>query len=220
MTLKAAIFDMDGLMINTEPLQSQAYGAVLHEYGIEPTPYSSGVIQKVGVREDENWEMLKEKYHLNENTKVLIDQRYKVYDALLRKNLHAQPGLEQLLELLATNHIPMGVASSSPLEHIHLVLNGLKIEKYFSAITSSFEVPHGKPSPDVYLKAVEKLSVEPDACIVFEDAESGVTAAKAAGMKVIAVPNEFTKDQDVSKADNIVSSLQDVTWEMIEEIFS
>lgn len=220
MTLKAAIFDMDGLMINTEPLQSQAYEAVLHDYGKEPILYSSGVVQKVGMREDENWKMLKEKYGLDEDIKTLMDKRYKVYHELLQDNLHAQPGLSQLLKLLAANHILMGIASSSPLEHIYLVLKGLKIEQYFTSITSSYEVPHGKPFPDVYLKAAEKMHIEPSSCIVFEDAESGVTAAKAAGMKVIAVPNEFTKDQDVSKADIVVDSLAAITWQLLEKIFS
>lgn len=214
--MQAVIFDMDGLMINTEPLQSKAYEEILREYGKDPIFYPSGVVQKVGVREDENWEIIKKRHTLSENTDVLIQKRQKKYLDLLHKNITPQPGLLALIELLRNHGLKLAVASSSDKNQILLVLNGLNIRQHFSVIISSHEVPHGKPAPDVFIETAKQLQVSSEACLILEDAESGIIAAKAAHIKVIAVPNKFTKDQDVSEANLIVSSLTQITWEKIK----
>lgn len=214
--IKAVLFDMDGLMINTEPLQSQAYEVVLRQYGKDPKFYSTGVIQKVGVREKDNWELIKTAHGLEEDTTVLMTKRGKVYLEILRKNLVPQPGLLHVLKLFKSLNLPMAVASSSVVDHIELVLEGLGVREYFSAVVSGQSVAHGKPAPDIFLEAAKQLGVNPKDCLVLEDAQTGVEAGEAAGATVIAVPNEFTADQDLSSADKIVASLADIDLKMIK----
>lgn len=209
---------MDGLMINTEPIQSKAYEIILKEYGKEPIFYKTGVVQKVGVREKDNWELIKTSHGLEEDTTVLMEKRGKVYLDVIRKNLIPQPGLINLIEMLRKHGIKMAVASSSVLDHIEMILEGLGIREYFEVIVSGQFVPRGKPYPDIFLEAAMKLEVNPADCVVLEDAQTGVVAGKAAGSKVIAVPNQFTADQDMSKADKILSSLEDVTWGIISRM--
>lgn len=216
--IQAAIFDMDGLMINTEPLQSQAYEHVLKSYGKTPQYYPSGVVQKIGVKEKDNWELMKSIYSINEPTDLLIAKRKPVYFQLLQEHVAPQPGLFALLQTLNEHKIPMAVASSSLRYSILLVLKKLNIQHYFGAIVSGEDVTYGKPAPDIFLKASEELKVLPQNCVVFEDAQSGIEAGKAAGMKVIAVPNEFTRDHDFSKADSIVNSLEKITWPMVDNL--
>ena len=217
--IQAAIFDMDGLMINTEPLQSQAYEHVLKLFGKIPQYYPSGVVQKVGVKEKDNWEIMKQMYGITESVDDLVEKRRPVYFELLKENVTPQPGLFQLLSILHEHQIPMAVASSSHKHQILLVLETLNIQHYFSAIVSSEDVTRGKPAPDIFLKAAQELNVQPQNCVVFEDAHSGVEAGNAAHMKVIAVPNDFTRDHDMSKADKIVSSLEEIDWPLIHSLF-
>lgn len=213
---EAILFDMDGLMINTEPIQSKAYEVILREYGKQPIFYNTGVIQKVGVREKDNWELIKTAHGLEEDTAILMGKRGKIYLEILEQNLIPQPGLLDLITMLNTHNIKMAVASSSALDQIEAVLGGLGIRQHFAAVVSGQFVPRGKPYPDMFLEAAKKLAVNPKNCVVLEDAQTGVEAGKAAGAIVIAVPNEFTADQDVSKADLVVSSLYDITWEKLK----
>lgn len=216
--IRAALCDMDGLMINTEPIQSEAYETILKEYGKDPQFYPTGVIQKVGVREKDNWELIKTTYGLEEDITVLMEKRGKVYLKVLKQNLIPQPGLIDLLKLLHSHNVKMAVASSSVLDHIEMILEGLGIREYFDTIVSGQFVPRGKPHPDIFLEAASKLGINPKDCLVLEDAQTGIEAGKAAGAKVIAVPNEFTSDQDMSKADAVVPSLEKVTWELISNL--
>ena len=122
---------------------------------------------------------------------------------------------EELLKLLEGKY-PLGLASSSVRKNIDECLAMLDMTKYFKVILSAADIPRNKPFPDVYLLAAEKLGVDPAECAVIEDADSGVIAGKSAGMKVIAVPNEFTAHMDFSPADVVVDSLSEITIDMIE----
>ena len=128
------------------------------------------------------------------------------------------PGLIELLALFKKNLISMAVASSAPLNQITFILKNLSITDYFQTFVSVEDVKRGKPYPDVFLEAAKQLKVDPKYCLVLEDAESGVKAVKAAGMKVIAVQNNYTANQDHSKADKVVNSLKSVTIEMINSL--
>lgn len=213
--IKAALFDMDGLMINTEPLQSKAYEAVLVSHGKRPQFNAEGVVQAVGVREKDNWELIKKSHDLDHDTEALVEQRTGIYMGILKQNLVPQPGLIDLLGLLKRHGIKMAVASSSTPEHIEIVLAGLQVANFFDAVVSAHTIAHGKPAPDIFLLAAKQLGVDAKDCVVFEDAQSGVEAGRAAGSKVIAVPNAFTKSHDHSKADIVVRSLEDIDWKML-----
>lgn len=214
--LEAVLFDMDGVIINTEPIQSKAFEVVLREYGKQPIFNKTGVIQKVGVREKENWDFIKTVHGLEEDTTILMRKRSKIFLEMLGQKLTPQLGLMDLVLMLDKHHIKMAVASSSAFDHIETVLSGLDIRRYFTAVVSGQFVPRGKPYPDIFIEVAKELAVNPRYCLVLEDSQTGVEAGKAAGAKVIAVPNEFTVDQDISKADLVISSLQDITWEKLK----
>lgn len=213
--IKAVIFDMDGLMIETEHLQSKSFEHVLTNLGIKPEFNQDGVIQIVGVAAKENLKILKEKHGIAQDVESLLKKKQKFYIKLLLQNLKPKKGLFPLLKKLKKKGLKLAIASSSSLEHIKLVLKGLGLSDDFDVIVSGESVPHGKPHPDVFLKAAEKLNVDPGECLVLEDAQSGVEAAFRAKMQVIAVPSKYTKSHDFAKADLIVPSLEKITIDII-----
>jgi HAD superfamily hydrolase (TIGR01509 family) len=120
-----------------------------------------------------------------------------------------------LLEFLS-GKAKMALASSSYRDAVDGVLAGLDIARYFDVIVSGLDVTHVKPAPDIFLKAANDLGVAPSECLVLEDAEKGVIAAHRAGMRCVAIPNEYTRHHDFSKATKICSSLKDVTPELLK----
>ncbi len=216
--IKAVIFDMDGVMIETEPLQSKSFEHVLRNHGVEPEFNKDGVIQKVGVTARDNLVMLKEKHGIDEDVDTLLAQKRAAYDELLRQNLFPKEGLLPLIKTLKEGGLKLAVASSSSLEQIQLVLHGLAVSGHFDGVVSGEDLPRGKPHPDIFLETARKLGIDPIRCLVLEDAESGVEAARAAHMKVIAVPNRYTQSHSFHTADAVVSSLQDVTWPLISRV--
>ena len=215
---RAVIFDMDGVMIESEPIQSLAFEKIIRRYGKDPIFDENGIIQTIGMGAKDNWKILKEKHNIDEDVEVLYELRNEVYPNLLKNELVPKDGLLLLLDMLKTKKLPLAVASSSQPSHIELVLKGLGIRGYFTAIVSGHVVARGKPHPDVFLKAAEMLKISLVDCVVVEDAQVGVEAGKNAGMKVIAVPNRFTAHHDFSKADLTLASLKDITWEVLASL--
>jgi HAD superfamily hydrolase (TIGR01509 family) len=215
--IKAIIFDMDGLMINSEPIQSKAYEEILKEYGKKPILNNEGIVHKVGIKEKDNWKLLCETYNLDESIDVLMQKRSKAYLKLLI-NIEPMNGLMDLLNLLKSNKFKIALASSSIRKHINVVLSKLNIEHFFDAVVSGQDVEKGKPHPDINLKAAKMIQVNPENCLVLEDAQSGVEAAKNGNMKVIAIPNKFTLSHDLSKADLILESLEKINLDIINQL--
>lgn len=216
--LRAVIFDMDGLMIDTERLHHESFKTVLEQYGIKPVPNTQGVIHISGISAEANWEHFKKQYGFNANTQDLTKAKNDTHLKLLQDKVEAMPGLLELLKNLKADGYKVGIASSSIRDHINLIVDRLGIANYFDAITSGEEVSNGKPTPDIFLKAATKLGTDPAQCLVLEDAMNGLHAGKAAGMHVIVVPNEFTQDEDFSAADLRVSSLEELNSERLAAV--
>ena len=216
--IKAVIFDMDGLMIETEHLQSISYEEVIKEYGKKPIINENGIVHPVGITARNIWKLLKDKYSIKEDVEILLSKKQKKYIEILKEQIIAKKGLLKLIKILKAHNIKMAVASSSVLEHIKLIVSKLGVRQYFSVLISSEDLKRGKPYPDIFLKAAQNLDVKPSKCLVLEDAEPGVIAGKRANMKVIAVPNQYTKSHNLSKADLIVDSLEDIKWSTISKI--
>lgn len=208
--IKAVIFDLDGLMIDSEQIQSKAFEEVIREYGRKPVAGQQGIVHKPGFGSDDNWKILKEKYNIQEEIEVLRNKRRKIYRKLLQRNIKPYPGLIQLLKQLKEISIKTAIASSSTLAHILLVIDKLNIKSLIDAIVSRDEVKRGKPDPEIFLKASKKLKIKPDECLVLEDTEVGVLAAKKANMKIFAIPNIYTRDHDFSQADSVFKSLKEM----------
>jgi len=218
-TIKAVIFDMDGLMFDTEPVTSKSYEKLIREYGKEPIFDSkTGLVHQAGLGKVLT-SLIKEKHNIDEDIEVLRQKRRKIFRQILEKEgLEAKPGLLKLLNLFKSKKTKIALASNTSYESIKFNLRKAKISKYFKEIIAGEHVGNYKPHPDIYLEAAKRLGFDPSKCLVLEDSQFGVESGKAAGMKVIAVPNKYTSHQNFSKADLILNSLEDITWETILSI--
>lgn len=209
---------MDGLMVNTEPIQSEAFANTIRAYGKKPVLYANGLVHEIGVRADKNFAVMKAKYGLKETIEVLRKHRRLEYEKLLKKGVQPMPGLLYMLELLKRNTMRMAIASNSPYKPIKLIIDSLRITSYFDVITSGEEVQRGKPDPEIFEKTSQKLQLDPTECLVIEDAESGINGAKRIGMKVIAIPSIYTKHHNFDNADKVYSSIEEITITTIAEL--
>jgi beta-phosphoglucomutase len=142
-----------------------------------------------------------------------------VYRELIQKEIPAVPGLHDLLKSLAADGAKMAVGSSGPIENINLVLDHLGIRNYFSGLVSAHDVTAGKPNPEVFLKAAEKMNLSPACCVVIEDAPPGIQAAHAAGMKCIGLLTSHPSER-VSAADFITENLTGVDTEEVHKLLT
>ncbi len=210
----SVIFDLDGLLVDTEKLHYLAYRMALEEHGcpISETEYAEHWV-RLG-RGIADWV---ESRRLNLDPHAVRARKSEHYLALLRSSLRPMDGALELLDALY-GAVRIGLASSSYRDAVDGVLNGLGIARYFDAVVSGLDVACVKPAPDLFLKAAELLRASPADCLVLEDAEKGVIAAHRAGMRCIAVPNDYTRHHDFSKATRICRSLSEVTPELIRNL--
>lgn len=212
---KAAIFDMDGTMVDTEIIQSKAFEAVLAEFGVTAELTEHGTVQIPGRTSKQMWEFLKQKHHITAEVDDLTAMKRAAAMEALQEDLEPMPGLLELLLDLKHREIVLAVATSSMRDRAEHIMHKIGVAEHFSVAVTAAEVTNVKPAPDSYLEAARALGVDPVECIAFEDTDVGIMAAKAAGMKVVAVPNEYTKRMDFSQADLVVASLENVTFEKL-----
>ncbi|MBI4406530.1 HAD family phosphatase [Candidatus Micrarchaeota archaeon] len=209
---KAVIFDLDGVISDTEHIQAAAEADILNQHGFS---FSPGDITRnyAGIPDKAIFaDLLPRRGVPVQVIPELVDDKWRKVFAQTRKNLFAIPGAVELIYFCKQAGLKVGLASSSRIEFIEFVLNKLSIRHCFDAITSGEEVVHGKPSPDVFLLAAKKLGVEPEKCVVVEDSSHGVAAAKKAGMKCIHLT------QSKSTAHIVISSLQQLDVEQIKAL--
>jgi len=214
--ISAAIFDLDGVIVDSEPLHYLSEKEMLSKRGVNLR--SSDVKDIVGRTEMEGMQYLKDRFRLKDSAEQLYEEKQRIYKRMLRNAVKPRPGLFKLLNDLGDKGMTLAIASSAPRENVDIVLNALGIEDKFRAVVSGDDVERGKPSPDIFLLAAERIGIEPKNCLVIEDAQNGVEAAKHAGMTCIVVPNQFTQDQDLSRADVVVQSLEEINLKFIRSI--
>jgi HAD superfamily hydrolase (TIGR01509 family) len=218
MPIKAAIFDMDGLIVDTEIVHSKSIEIVFRQYGVEPTYLPTGLMHHVGSVSRENIAVMLKQHAFPLDLDTYMMKRRAAFEELLKEKLTPLPGFEKLLQQLHTHGYKIALASSRVEKHIHLILDNLEITHYFDSIIGPSEQRRHKPSPDIYIHTLEALGLRPKEAVVFEDSAVGVLSAHAAGIPVIAVPNEYTKDQDFTRADRIVSSLEEVPLKDLQKL--
>lgn len=206
--IKAVIFDMDGLMIDSEPYHQKAFDQVLKKYGSSLSTEENN--RYVGLGDTAAAVDIISRKKLQVSVEDLLAQKELVYLELLQSSITQNKGLLDLLDFLRRNTILSAIASGSSITEIEAVIKHLHIEEYFDFYCSSTQVPQRKPAPDIFLYAAEHLGVSPSECIILEDAPSGLQAGIAANIPVIIVPSQETKDKDFSKANHVAASLSDV----------
>ncbi|WP_100406994.1 HAD family hydrolase [Bacillus solitudinis] len=208
--MKAFIFDMDGVIIDSEPLHFKVDLETLEFFGVTLT--KDELEKYVGMTNPEMWGRIKQKFKVDQSIDEIIDFQLSKKLAILDEvTIEPINGIRDLIEEIQTLNIPIGLASSSPREFIEKVLSKFNLTHYFSCIISGEEVEKGKPDPAVYLETARLLGVEPQSCYVLEDSRNGVIAAKAAGMSCIGYQNLNSGNQDLSVADQIVKSVKEIT---------
>ncbi len=190
------ILDMDGVILDSEPIHLEATNRVLKKFGAKLS-YGENISLQ-GIAEIPYWKILMDRFGFSEDVTVLIKEKEKhMLDILSRKELAPSEGLLEFLRALRKRRIPIGLASSSQLNQINFILRKLGLREFFSAITSGEEVSEGKPEPRIYLETARRLGVPPQRCVAIEDSRNGLISAKRAGMKVIAYKNDFGLDVDM-----------------------
>jgi HAD superfamily hydrolase (TIGR01509 family) len=213
--IEAVIFDLDGVLLDSEQVWDEAREQLAKERG--GRWHENAQRDMMGMSSLEWSRYMHDVIGLPEPPEEISREVVERMATLYREHLPVVPGAREAVDRLAARW-PLGLASSSNRELIDLALELLGVEHLFKATVSSEEVARGKPAPDVYLEAARRLDVEPSHAAAIEDSENGIRAAKAAGMRVIAIPNaHFPPAEDaLTQADVLLRSLDGLTPEVVE----
>lgn len=208
--IKAVIFDMDGVIIDSESDYKRIEWEMYQEMGLPVTKEEA--LSNMGTTCKDWWAELKRRYQFEESAEELAereDERYVAYlfDDHIEKTM--MKGADEFLKALKEKGYKTAIASSSVKRGINRVLEIFHLEEYFDVVVSGHEVQKGKPAPDVFLKAAERLAVSPEECMVIEDSYNGIVAAKTAGMQCTAYLSAPEGLVDYSKADYCIKEFSE-----------
>lgn len=215
--LRGVIFDLDGVLVDTGWAHKQSWYDLAEKEGFAMTDeffYSTFGMQNYMIIP-----MLLERKAAQNEINRLSDWKEQRYREIIAEKLVSADGAKPLLGDLKNDDFLLAVGSSAPPANLELVLTRTGLQDYFDAYVSGEDVTNGKPAPDTFLKAAEKLSIDPGMCVVVEDAVQGVEAGKAAGMAVIAVTTT-RKRGDLHKADIIVDNLTQLQARQFVELIA
>ncbi len=213
--LKAVIFDFDGVISDSEPCHFAAYNKVLIDFGIQISKQEY-YADYLGFTDYELFEIVEKKYKTDfegASLEQLVERKAEVFQELIRQADHLIDGIVELIEELKENNIKVAINSGAIAADIKIMLAGSAIEDSFDVIVSADDITKGKPDPQGYKLALEKLNAVSDSpisakqCVVIEDSRWGITSAKKAGMHVIAVTNSYTADE-LKDAEMIINSVR------------
>ena len=205
--IRAVVFDLDGTMLNTEDIFEDAGQQLMQRRGLTMTREIRRSM--LGRRPLEAFTALKQATGISDDIESLLQETKQIFQELARDRVQLMPGVEQLLQLIEELRLPRAVATSSPEKYMRWLMELVGLYSRFEFVLTAEDVVQGKPHPEIYLKAADRLQVDPAEMLVFEDSETGVAAAAAAGAQVVAVPNRHTDYGDFSPAHLRVNSLQD-----------
>jgi HAD superfamily hydrolase (TIGR01509 family) len=211
-SIRAIVFDLDGLMVDSEPLAREAWRVLLERYDIELDEQTAGAI--LGLRLEDSSALIQQRFRLPLSLAQISAERRAIFDGLASEALQPMPGLAGLLSAVDRRGLARAVATSGHRKYVRRVLRTIGAADGFAAIITGEMVHSGKPAPDIYQTAARALGLPAEECLALEDAPHGVRAAKAAGMPCVAVPNCYTARLDLSAADRILPSLSAVTAEL------
>lgn len=204
--IKAVLWDMDGVIVDTGELHYKTWVEVLRKYGVDYT--REQFTRYFGMNNQSIMKLLLGDRATPEMMKSIPEEKEELFRQRLNTQLKPYPGVIDCLEMFHQRGYRQAVASSAPDENIVVILRNLRLEDAFDALVSGLEMP-GKPAPDVFLKAADEVGVLAGDCLVIEDSLAGVAAAKKAGMSCLAVANTNPREA-LNQADWIVDSLEEV----------
>jgi HAD superfamily hydrolase (TIGR01509 family) len=205
--IRAVVFDLDGLLVNTEDLYEQAGETVLRR---RSKTYDADLReQMMGRPVVDAIQLMIDCHSLPDTLEALMCECKDVLDELMASSLDMMPGVLAFLDDLAAANIPIAVATSATSEYAEHVLTKLGLKHRFEFVLTSADITRGKPAPDVYLLAAERLGIQPAQMMVLEDSGNGCRAAVAAGAYAVAVPNRHTREHKFPNVQLIADTLAD-----------
>lgn len=217
--ISAVIFDMDGVIINSEPIYQQIEKEMFRELDIQVDAELYRTF--VGLKTQEMWSIIVNRFHLSHQTADLDKEEEKRYlDSVHHQNgMLPVEGSIQLIRLLKEQRYWLALASSNSSRAVRAVLEKFELKGYFHHTVSGDQVIKSKPDPEIFLKTAGLLKQRPENCLVIEDSSNGINAARKAGMKCIAYENRDTGFQDLSEAHLVVRDLSEITLDFIQNHF-
>ena len=214
-TIEAVVFDLDGVIVDSEHVWDAAREALAREHG--GNWHEAAQADMMGMSSVEWSRYMHEVIGLKDPPEEISAEVVRRLQATYQEELPLIDGAGEAVARLA-GRWPLGLASSSNREIIDLVLDLSALDRFFRVTVSSEEVPRGKPSPDVYLEAARRLGADPSRSAAVEDSRSGILSASAAGMRVVAIPNKrFPPDEKtLAAADVVIPSISELTPEVVE----
>lgn len=214
------IFDMDGVIVDTEPVHHYAYDQHFKELEIAVSPemYASFT----GSSTKNIYSMIKGHFNLNNEVEALVQGKRRLFNAAFdsKEDLYLLDGVEDLIKELHAKGMQLVLASSSANETIDRIFNRFNLHQYFTHKVSGEDFPKSKPHPAIFLKAAELSNTPVENCIVIEDSTNGIKAAKAAGIYCVGYKSLNSKLQDYSLADKIISNFSELNYDKIVTIKS
>jgi HAD superfamily hydrolase (TIGR01509 family) len=204
---RAVVFDLDGLMFNTEELYVEVGTELLRRRGYAFTPEL--LDQMMGRPSHVALQIMIDTHTLKATVNELLAETDELFPEILRQRLAPMPGLVELLEALEKQKIPKGIATSSRRSFVERVLAKFNYQPRFHPILTSEDITHGKPDPEIYLKAAALLGIPPAEMLVLEDSQNGCRAAVAAGAITVAVPSGHSHRHDFTGAALVADTLAD-----------
>lgn len=215
--MDAVIFDMDGVIVDSEIHWKTTEGYFLQS--LIPTWSINDQEKILGLGVLDLYTLLAGTYQLQKTKEQFLELYQEMANEIYGQKVSLIEGFTELLSLLHANHVPVGLASSSPGTWIKIMLERFKLRASFQAVVSADELEgEGKPSPAIYLLTAKRLGVNPTRCIAIEDSKNGVLSAKNAGMFCIGFRNGFNYEQDLSRADMIIHHFAELDWEMLQRL--
>lgn len=217
--MDAVIFDMDGVIVDSEIHWKTVEGYFLQS--LIPTWSSSDQHKIIGIGVRDLYTQLTNEYGLQKTEEQFLELYQEMADEIYGQKVSLLEGFSDLLATLNTQHIPVALASSSPVSWIDIMLDRFGLRAAFKAVVSADELQgEGKPSPAIYLLTAERLGISPAACIAIEDSKNGVLSAKNAGMFCIGLRNGFNEEQDLSRADLLISGFPELDKDVLRRLLS
>jgi HAD superfamily hydrolase (TIGR01509 family) len=216
--IQTVIFDMDGVIVDTEPVHHYAYHQHFKQLAIEVTPemYASFT----GSSTKNIYAIIKEHFNLKEDVQTLVEGKRGLFNKAFdeKEDLFLLDGVLELIQDLFKNGMQLVLASSSANETIERIFNRFKLNDYFTYKVSGEDFPKSKPHPAIFLKAAELAKTPVENCIVIEDSSNGIQAAKSAGIYCVGYKSANSKLQDYSKADKVINHFNELNFDAIKNI--
>jgi len=214
---KGILFDMDGVLVDSEPLFHKAVNIMVERCGAAPITEEENNRYLLGTTVEETWVRVKELRDVPQTPAELLAGYNDVVKEVLRSDLTARPGVRALIAEAQRRGLPIAVASSSLREWVDLKLSVIGLTDAFPVKLGGDDIENGKPAPDIYIKAARLIGLEATECIAIEDSPIGLSAASASGAYTICTLTDSTRHLDLSAADVIIENLEEFDYSLLAE---